>query len=70
MSDKGSPLGASSLIDALKRRNVFNELQAKELRAWTAVRNAAAHGNFSEFNREQVESMMSGVTRFITEYTR
>lgn len=69
-NDKGAPLGMAALIDSLKRRSVFNELQAKELRAWAALRNAAAHGQFAEFNRDQVESMVTGVLRFVTEHTR
>ncbi len=69
-NDRGANLGMTALIDSLKKRSVFNELQAKELRAWAAVRNAAAHGNFSEFNREQVERMVAGVTRFATEHAR
>ena len=70
INDKGAPLGMSALIDVLKKRTVFNELQAKELRAWTALRNSAAHGQFEDFNREQVEAMVAGVLRFVTEYTR
>ena len=60
----------SALIDALKKRTVFNELQAKELRAWATLRNSAAHGQFTDFNREQVEAMVAGILRFVTEYTR
>lgn len=60
----------NALIDSLKKRGVFNELQAKELRAWAALRNYAAHGNFSEFTRDQVESMVAGVLRFVTEHAR
>lgn len=69
-NDKGAPLGMSALIDALKRRAAFNELQAKELRAWAALRNAAAHGQFSDFNRQQVETMVAGVVRFVTQSSR
>lgn len=69
-SEKGAHLGMSVLIDSLKRRNTFNELQAKELRAWAAIRNAAAHGNFSEFKRAQVESMVTGILRFISEHAK
>ncbi|PHR22568.1 MAG: DUF4145 domain-containing protein [Desulfotalea sp.] len=37
----------NALIDILKKRGVYNELMAKQLRAWVAIRNDAAHGNFS-----------------------
>lgn len=65
----GKRLTLSSLIDTLKKRRVFNELTAKQLRAWADIRNAAAHGNSDEFNRHQVESMVTGVTEFLTRYT-
>ena len=69
-SAKGAPLAMMALIDALKKRVAFNEVQAKELRAWAGVRNSAAHGHFSEFTRAQVESMVSGVLRFVTDAMR
>jgi hypothetical protein len=70
INDKGAYLGMTALIDSLKKRTAFNELQAKQLRAWAALRNAAAHGNFAEFDREQVESMVAGVLRFVTEHAK
>jgi hypothetical protein len=66
-SDKGAPLGMSAVIEALKRRQVYNELQAKELRAWAAIRNAAAHGEFDAFTPEQVETMVPAIGRFMRE---
>ena len=53
------------LIDDLKKAGVFNEIQAKQLRAYAAIRNAAAHGEFTEFTRSQVETMVAGITQFI-----
>ena len=64
-SQNGSPLRLNALIDALKKRKVYNELRAKELRPWAEIRNHAAHGNFDEFNRAQVESMISGIRTFL-----
>lgn len=70
VSDKGAPLGLNALIDALKKRQVFNEVLVKQLRAWAAIRNSAAHGNFDEFTRHQVEQMLDGVTTFIAEHVK
>ena len=61
-------LGMSTLVDTLKRRAVINELQAKQLRAWVAIRNSAAHGKFEEFTRHQVEQMLEGISEFIAKY--
>ena len=51
-----------------KKRKVFNELTAKQLRSWADIRNSAAHGKFEEFNRSQVESMVSGVLDFLARH--
>jgi len=65
---KGNPLMMNRLIDELKKAGVFNELKAKQLRAWADIRNKAAHGEFSEFNRSDVETMISGINNFLADY--
>jgi hypothetical protein len=65
---KGNLLTLTPLVEALKRRQVYNELQAKELRTWAALRNHAAHGDFDQFTREQAASMVDGVGRFVSAY--
>jgi len=67
-SDDGGWLRLNALIDALKKRGVYNELLAKQLRAWAAIRNSAAHGNFNEFDRPQVESMIKGIGIFLSQH--
>lgn len=61
-------LGMGALIDALKKRQAFNELQAKQLRAWAAIRNSAAHGKYDEFSRHQVEQMIEGIDAFLAQH--
>jgi hypothetical protein len=56
------------LIDDLKKVNVFNELKAKQLRAWADIRNKAAHGEFDQFKRTDVEQMIEGVKSFLADY--
>lgn len=70
MNDRDGFLGMSALIDALKKRLVFNELQAKQLRAWAAIRNSAAHGKYDEFSRHQVEQMIEGIDAFLAQHVR
>ena len=53
------------LIQDLQRAKVFNKSVADQLRAWTKIRNYAAHGEFSEFTREQVDFMLPGVKQFL-----
>lgn len=64
----GEPKTMNPLIDDLKAAKAFNELQAKELRAWADIRNAAAHGEIEKFNRGQVEAMVAGIGRFLAQY--
>jgi len=56
------------LIDDLKQANVYSELKAKQLRAWADIRNAAAHGQFDDFTRSDVEQMLAGIQNFLADY--
>lgn len=58
----------NTMIEDLKKAGLYNELKAKHLRAWAGVRNAAAHGQFDEFDRNDVEQMLAGVQQFLTDY--
>ena len=53
------------LIQDLQRAKVFNKSVADQLRAWAKIRNYAAHGEFTEFTREQVDLMLPGVRQFL-----
>lgn len=53
------------LIQELQRANVFNKLVADQLRAWAKIRNYAAHGEFHEFGRGDVDLMLPGVRQFL-----
>jgi len=56
------------LITDLRKARVFNETKAKQLRAWAAIRNHAAHGEFDQFTRKDVEDMMRGIKTFLAKY--
>jgi hypothetical protein len=66
----GRHLMLNDLIDTLKKAGAFNEATAKLLRAWAAIRNHAAHGEFDEFKRPGVELMVKGVRDFLAEHIR
>lgn len=55
------------LIDDLKKAGLFNELKAKQLRAWADIRNKAAHGDFDQFNRRDVDQMIKGISSFLAD---
>lgn len=64
----GSYKMLNALIDDLKSAELFNELKAKQLRAWVDIRNAAAHGQFDDFTRSDVEQMLAGIQNFLADY--
>ena len=55
-------LGA--LIEELDKAKAFDKQTRKLLKAWADIRNAAAHGRFDDFTREQVELMLLGAKGF------
>lgn len=65
---KGNSLMMNRLIDDLRKVSAFNELKAKQLRAWAAIRNKAAHGEFDQFSRNDVETMIGGINTFLADY--
>ncbi|ACK73947.1 conserved hypothetical protein (plasmid) [Gloeothece citriformis PCC 7424] len=68
VNSKGDKLTLNPLIDELKKAGLFNELKAKQLRAWADIRNKAAHGEFDQFNRSDVEVMIKGINEFLANY--
>jgi len=65
MKEDGAPLKLTLLISELKKVGVYNELKSKQLLAWADIRNAAAHGDFDRFRRDDVELMLKGVKNFL-----
>jgi hypothetical protein len=59
---KDVPLKADRLNNDLARANVYTNLDQKNVTAWLDLRNKAAHGQYTEYNAEQVKGMIAGVT--------
>jgi hypothetical protein len=64
----GGPKMASVLNDDLKRGGVYNALEHKQVTAWLAIRNAAAHGNYGDYDEAGVKALIEGVGNFATKY--
>ena len=62
--EKMKPLTADQLNADLARSEVYSKLDQKNVIAWIDLRNKAAHGKYGEYNNEQVEIMINGVTEF------
>lgn len=65
---KGSPLTLNPLIDQLTKASALNGSKAKELKSWADIRNKAAHGEFDQFTRSDVELMIKGIENFLADY--
>lgn len=59
----------TQLNDDLAKGNVYNKLQQKQITALADIRNNAAHGNYDEFTKEDVEKMISDIERFLLDYS-
>jgi hypothetical protein len=57
---------ADQLNAELAKAQIYNKLDQKNVTAWLDLRNKAAHGKYSEYNKNQVELMCKAVTEFMT----
>ena len=59
------PKKADGLNNELGTAEVYGKLDQKNVTAWLALRNKAAHGEYAEYSAEQVKNMLSGVREFV-----
>ena len=59
------PKKADGMNSELAKRVVYSKLDQKNVTAWLGLRNKAAHGNYSEYNENQVKQLIIGVRDFI-----
>jgi hypothetical protein len=62
----GSPKKADALNAELAGNSTINKLDQKSVTAWLDLRNKAAHGHYTQYTKEQVAIMVSGVREFIS----
>ena len=65
---EAQPKKAERLNADLAAINLYNKLDQKSVTSWLDLRNKAAHGEYHEYNEEQVSLMIQGVREFITRY--
>lgn len=56
-----------SLNTKLADKEIYNRLLQKQVQAWKAIRDSADHGKFGDYKIEDVNAMLEGVRRFLTE---
>ncbi|MGA2715977.1 MAG: hypothetical protein ABSG41_22980, partial [Bryobacteraceae bacterium] len=57
---------ADLLNSELTAASVYSKLDQKSVTAWLDLRNKAAHGQYSEYAKEQVLLMIQSVRNFIS----
>jgi hypothetical protein len=62
-------LTADQLNIELAKKEVYNKIVQKEITSFLGIRNSAAHGQYSDYNQQQVTQMLNGVTSFISKTT-
>jgi len=59
----------NQLNQDLVTSGVYNELQRKQIGSWMDIRNAAAHGHYSDYSKEQVRNMLDGMQTFFIAFS-
>ncbi|MFE1887229.1 hypothetical protein [Streptomyces microflavus] len=65
----GAPMKADAMNTELKKAGAYNEAQRKQVSAWMGLRNSAAHGDYSDYDRQQVRLLVDGVQDFVVRHS-
>lgn len=63
--DKLIPKKADAINADLTKAGVYSKLDQKNITGWLDLRNHAAHGHYTEYQKSQVDLMLLGVTDFV-----
>lgn len=64
----GKPKKADLINSELAAASAYSKLDQKNVTAWLGLRNDAAHGNYSAYDKAQVALLIDGVRHFITKF--
>jgi hypothetical protein len=64
----GKPKKADLLNSELVAGSAYSKLDQKNITAWLGLRNDAAHGNYSAYDKEQASLLIDSVRHFITKF--
>ena len=59
------PRKADRINADLAKASAYSALESKQITAWLAIRNSAAHGKYSDYTQDQIVSLALGVPSFI-----
>jgi hypothetical protein len=64
----GSPKKMDAVNAELKAAGTYNALEHKQVTAWLAIRNSAAHGDYGDYDDAAAKAMIQGVRSFADKY--
>jgi len=59
------PKKADLMNSDLAKANIYSSAYQKQITAWLGIRNAAAHGKYSEYSNDEINLMLQGVRQFM-----
>ena len=65
-STNNKPRKTEDLNANLTKQKVYSKLDQKNITAWLDLRNKAAHGQYSEYDKQQVQLLVNSIQNFIT----
>ena len=66
IQSNGKSRKADTLNADLVKASAYSKLDQKNITAWLGLRNDAAHGNYSEYDKQQVKLLINSIRDFIT----
>lgn len=63
--DGTKPRKADTINADLVKAGVYNKLEQKNVTAWLGLRNDAAHANYSNYDKTQVQQFIEGIRQFL-----
>ena len=67
-TSNGKTIKTDQLNSELGKKGVYTKFDQKSVTAWLSLRNNAAHGNYSEYTKEQVQLLVNSIRDFITRH--
>jgi hypothetical protein len=64
----GKPKRANALNADLKKAGVYDGLGQQKVTTWLALRNKAAHGDYVDYDQDEVRQFINGVQAFLAKY--
>ncbi len=69
IENNGKPKKSDGLNSELVANSVYSKLDQKSVTSWLGLRNDAAHGNYNNYTKEQVQLMIDSIRDFLARHS-